>query len=131
MVRLHPYILEIIAQFWEFHKTDGANFYLIFHFANKKILVRQPGRHAKSTNESAFFIGLFFCAHLGMACVPVQRLVVQPHAFSHARLLHKKNYVVLGGQYEGAAVRTMDSPRSDGVLKNRRAEMALPLRLRN
>ena len=48
-----------------------------------------------------------------------------------ARLLHKKNYVVLGGQYEGAAVRTMDSPRSDGVLKNRRAEMALPLRLRD
>ena len=78
-----------------------------------------------------FFHWSVFCAHLGVACVPVQRLGVQPHAFSHARLLHKKNYVVLGGQYEGAAVRTMDSPRSDGVLKNRRAEMALPLRLRD
>ena len=60
MDKLHPYILEIIAQFWEFHKTDGANFYPIFHFANKKILVKQPGRHAKSTNEPIFFIGLFF-----------------------------------------------------------------------
>ena len=60
MVRLHPYILEIIAQFWKLYKADVANFYPIFHFVNKKILVRPSERHDKSANEPARFIGLFF-----------------------------------------------------------------------
>ena len=55
-----------------------------------------------------FFHWSVFCAHLGMACVSVQRLVVNPHAFSHARLLHKKNYVLWGNRYD----------RTDNARKN-------------
>ena len=43
-----------------------------------------------------------------MACVSVQRLVVHPHAFSHARLLHKKNYVLWGNRHD----------RTDNARKN-------------
>ena len=55
-----------------------------------------------------FFHWSVFCAHLGMACVSVQRLVVHPHAFSHARLLYKKNYVLWGNRYD----------RTDNARKN-------------
>ena len=62
-----------------------------------------------------FFHWSVFCAHLGVACVPVQRLVVQPHAFSHARLLHKKNNVV--SRCARVYLKTHDVTGSEGFLR--------------
>ena len=105
MDKLHPYTHEIVARSSPFYKPGNAN---SLEGCREWSASDRVDSITSRPMNLFFFIGLFFCAHLGVACVPVQRLVVHPHAFSHARLLHKKNYVLWGNRYD----------RTDNARKN-------------